>query len=338
MIIFFSLWLIIVQITSIQLPSMKYKSLLTKNYSKRWLHNIVQRQSATNPYCNLCCLNITQDVILKDCKFHTMCIYKINETGQHCRGLMPVQFTEAEKYTLLDAHNTLRNTVASGNESRGSQGAQPPAANMRKLEWDDELAVIAETWTRQCQETSDRCRDVERFPVGQNVGSDYASKSSHLGFIHMWYESVVNFSSEDVAHYTKQASTEKYTQIVWAETYRVGCARAVFQKVNNYDVIYQEILVCNYGPAGNIPGQQVYMKGTPCSACYEGSRCESDYPSLCARIGKVPVVNILNNNTNFGSGAIKVVHTEVNYNGKLSNFNLHIQPLLLNFILSLSFV
>lgn len=97
-----------------------------------------------------------------------------------------MKFTEGEKYMILDAHNTVRNKVASGAEQRGAKGAQPSAANMRRLEWDEELAVIAEVWASQCSPTHDRCRDVERFPVGQNIVMDAASKSNHLGFILNW--------------------------------------------------------------------------------------------------------------------------------------------------------
>jgi hypothetical protein len=41
--------------------------------------------------------------------------------------------SDADKNTIVDAHNNLRRTVAQGKESRGNPGPQPPAANMRKL-------------------------------------------------------------------------------------------------------------------------------------------------------------------------------------------------------------
>jgi hypothetical protein len=39
----------------------------------------------------------------------------------------------ADKQTIVDAHNNLRRQVAQGRESRGRPGPQPPAANMRKM-------------------------------------------------------------------------------------------------------------------------------------------------------------------------------------------------------------
>lgn len=60
----------------------------------------------------------------------------------------------------MDAHNTLRNIVASGLEKRGSPGPQPKAANMRVLEWNNELSLIAERWAAQCTYSHDMCRDL----------------------------------------------------------------------------------------------------------------------------------------------------------------------------------
>ena len=44
----------------------------------------------------------------------------------------------------MDVHNELRKKVAKGEETRGLDGQQPKAANMRRLVWSDELAKIAQ--------------------------------------------------------------------------------------------------------------------------------------------------------------------------------------------------
>ena len=65
----------------------------------------------------------------------------------------------------LDQHNRLRSLVARG----GTR--QPPAADMRELEWDEELARVAQAradsceWGHECRD----CRRVDRFRVGQNI-------------------------------------------------------------------------------------------------------------------------------------------------------------------------
>ncbi len=57
--------------------------------------------------------------------------------------------------------------VATGKESRGSNGAQPAASDMNLLVWDEEVALGAQKWADQCQFGHDDERDVERFSVGQ---------------------------------------------------------------------------------------------------------------------------------------------------------------------------
>lgn len=65
--------LVHVRTTSEEVPFSKYRDILTRNYSKRWILHMTERQSNSNPYCNLCCLNITGNGVLKDCGFHTLC-------------------------------------------------------------------------------------------------------------------------------------------------------------------------------------------------------------------------------------------------------------------------
>ena len=50
------------------------------------------------------------------------------------------------KDAIVDKHNELRSKVANGQETRGVDGGQPKAANMRKLVWNDELAEIAQRY------------------------------------------------------------------------------------------------------------------------------------------------------------------------------------------------
>ena len=49
--------------------------------------------------------------------------------------------------------------------------AQPPASNMRELEWDTELARLAQAHADQCRFAHDcsDCRRVPRWGVGQNL-------------------------------------------------------------------------------------------------------------------------------------------------------------------------
>ena len=53
---------------------------------------------------------------------------------------------QEDREEVVKKHNELRALVANGLETRGVGSiAQPSAANMRKMEWDDELSTIAQT-------------------------------------------------------------------------------------------------------------------------------------------------------------------------------------------------
>ena len=60
-------------------------------------------------------------------------------------------FSPEERQAMVDVHNSLRSRVAMGMEDRGSPGPQPPAANMRRMVWDEELATVAQRWAEQCR-------------------------------------------------------------------------------------------------------------------------------------------------------------------------------------------
>lgn len=70
-----------------------------------------------------------------------------------------------------------------------------------------------------------------------------------------------------------------YTQLVWAETNRVGCGFTAYS-VNNRRINYY---VCNYGPAGNFAGKEVYKTGPGCSQCPTQSVCSTQFPNLCGK-------------------------------------------------------
>ena len=53
---------------------------------------------------------------------------------------------QAVKDAIVKKHNELRSKVAKGKETRGVDGSQPKASNMRKLVWNDELAEVAQRY------------------------------------------------------------------------------------------------------------------------------------------------------------------------------------------------
>jgi len=170
--------------------------------------------------------------------------------------LMPL--TQAEKDLIVKEHNDLRRKAYNGNED-GLPGAKDPS-KIKDLKWNDELATIAEGWAKQCYagHNPDKTyfENKANFPhIGENIyagGLNYATYNAVKG----WYEEVKDYVKDKKAtpntfgSYSGTAKVGHFTQVVWATTTDIGCG-----VTKNGEQTY---VVCNYGPAGNMQGGQVY--------------------------------------------------------------------------------
>ncbi|EZA55692.1 venom allergen 3 [Ooceraea biroi] len=218
--------------------------------------------------CSVFCLAIIAAVFvsatavdycsLESCpNMHTMCRYPYPNPGPMCSNWRDNGLTDDEKARIVKKHNELRQKVASGKETRGINGPQPPAAYMPDLTWDNELAMIAQRWVNQCQPGHDVCRNVQRFAVGQNMAITMNSGPNNSpveDMIQMWYDEVALFDNRQVWRLTSINGVGHYTQIVWAKTTKIGCGRIKYTGSgwNNH------YFICNYGKAGNYLGEAVY--------------------------------------------------------------------------------
>ncbi|XP_011871196.1 PREDICTED: venom allergen 3-like [Vollenhovia emeryi] len=206
--------------------------------------------SATD-YCNLkSCKNIHQ--------IHTMCKYTSSEPAASCTEWSNQGFSDAEKKLIVEKHNQLRQRVASGQETKGNPGPQPAAVSIPDLSWDNELETIAQRWANQCDFNHDKCRNVDRFSVGQNIAMSSSTGKSTPNLenmIQMWYNEVKKFDKNQISPYQFSMKTGHYTQLIWAKTRLIGCGKISYKKTKDWTTHY---LVCNYGPSGNYIGQQIY--------------------------------------------------------------------------------
>ncbi|XP_042240701.1 CRISP/Allergen/PR-1-like [Homarus americanus] len=213
---------------------------------------------------------------------HTLC--KFSGVGPRCGSQVMARGVGAQDAAAIVAqHNQLRSRVAMGQERRGDPGPQPQAANMRLLEWDDELAVVAQGHADQCvfeHECSD-CRRVSRFGVGQNLfisfQSNFDTQIQWNRAIKAWYDEVVDFDPSDIKPFQFSTAVGHYTQMMWWNTYTVGCGFTMYEDGGWWKKLY----TCNYGPGGNIIFSQMYRRGSPCSSCPEGTTCSLQYSGLC---------------------------------------------------------
>lgn len=163
--------------------------------------------------------------------------------------------TEIDKIEIVDRHNYHRANV------------DPPAANMLKMSWDDELALVAQAWADNCYFAHDTyyARLIPgRYNAGQNLAAYNVWNWTHI--IDYWHDEVYNFvfgvGSED------GGSVGHYTQMVWAKSHKIGCGYAVCIILGGLGA-FSGFFVCNYSPAGNVvPVQYIpYVIGDSCDQC-----------------------------------------------------------------------
>eukprot|EP00091_Calanus_sinicus_P025174 TRINITY_DN944_c0_g1_i7.p1 TRINITY_DN944_c0_g1~~TRINITY_DN944_c0_g1_i7.p1 ORF type:complete len:245 (-),score=61.79 TRINITY_DN944_c0_g1_i7:44-778(-) len=216
-------------------------------------------------------------------KGHTMRKYK--GPSKKCTKKTEVRgFTQAGKDLIIKTHNDLRQKVAAGLETNGDQ---PAASNMRKVVWNDELAEIAQRLVDQCKFAHDKKRNMcDGTYVGQNIYMGGAWKQTEdevmAGVdkaVTAWYSEVEKpFDSSLINPFKYTGGTGHYTQVVWADTYAVGCGLV------NFDggAYYKTLIACNYAEGGNFGGRAMYKVGEGCSDCPTGTTCDATYNKLCA--------------------------------------------------------
>ncbi|CAL4089508.1 unnamed protein product [Meganyctiphanes norvegica] len=182
-----------------------------------------------------------------------------------------------------------------GQEIRGDPGPQPAGSNIREMVWNDELANVAQAWGNQCPRGRDclPCRTLcsRDYVVGQNIFFAGAHNEEQMWSeaVEGWSEWVKDFNSsmvEKLAQSKPGSRSFIYTQLVWAETYEVGCGAIYFPMVvpqsDGSEKTYKasRIYLCNYGPTGNYLNRPVYRIGEAATECPNG--VSNTYPALCA--------------------------------------------------------
>uniref|UniRef100_UPI00398F4039 peptidase inhibitor 16-like n=1 Tax=Pristiophorus japonicus TaxID=55135 RepID=UPI00398F4039 len=184
--------------------------------------------------------------------------------------------TRAEKDSLVAVHNKLRSEV-------------PDATNMLRMKWDGHLEKIAKKYANKCLWK----HNPNRGKVGENLYATNGPLIPENG-VEDWYLELIDYTYETMTC-TPEKMCGHYTQVVWADTDKVGCSTHFCNKVLGLDYKNISILVCNYAPPGNYVGEKPYKKGTPCSECPAGFEC---IDTLCST--KKPKTSIKDRTTAIG--------------------------------------
>ncbi|NXO71970.1 GLIP1 protein, partial [Phainopepla nitens] len=158
----------------------------------------------------------------------------------------------------VQTHNTLRTRV------------DPAASNMLYMTWDPDLAKTAKAWAKKCMfkhniYLKERGKVHPRFrTAGENIWTGSVSVFTVKTALTSWYQEV-EFYDYDTNGCSKVCG--HYTQVVWATSYKVGCAVQFCPTVEYISIRNAALFVCNYGPPGNYIGARPYKTGAPCSEC-----------------------------------------------------------------------
>ncbi|XP_052061749.1 GLIPR1-like protein 1 [Mytilus californianus] len=118
--------------------------------------------------------------------------------------------------------------------------------------WSNELASVAQTYANKCVWSHNSARSSQAssfYYVGENI---YVTTSSY-GYLDSGVASWVNEKKDyDYASNSCSGVCGHYTQVVWADSTKLGCAVGSCATMN----------ICNYGPGGNYNGVKPYEQGT----------------------------------------------------------------------------
>ncbi|XP_009196957.2 C-type lectin domain family 18 member A isoform X2 [Papio anubis] len=161
-----------------------------------------------------------------------------------------------ESFLLLSLHNRLRSWV------------QPPAADMRRLDWSDSLAQLAQARAALCGTPTPSLASApwRTLQVGWNVQLLPAGSASFVEVVSLWFAEGQRYSHA-AGECARNATCTHYTQLVWATSSQLGCGRHLCSA----DQAVIEAFVCAYSPGGNweVNGKTIvpYKKGAWCSLC-----------------------------------------------------------------------
>ena len=148
-------------------------------------------------------------------------------------SLAPTEFAQA----FVDAHNAARRDAAPS-----------PSPALPDLRWDDGLASIAEDWAAGC------VFEHSMGETGENLAI-FSWSVQPAEVVDAWFSEIAfyDYASNSCA---PGEMCGHYTQLVWRDTSRVGCALKVCDDVAGFGA--GELWVCEYDPPGNWVGEKPY--------------------------------------------------------------------------------
>lgn len=135
-----------------------------------------------------------------------------------------------------------------------AQNALRTKVGLRPMVWDPQLGEAAALWAAHLA-TTNRFEHSDRKArpgIGENLWEGSHGRYSVEAMVSLWAAERSNFVPgifPNVSRTSNWYDVSHYTQVIWPQTQRVGCALA-----SNSTTDY---LVCRYSPKGNVDGRKV---------------------------------------------------------------------------------
>lgn len=151
--------------------------------------------------------------------------------------------------------------VSEHNKARGGTLNPPPSPALPPVAWDYVLADVAYNYLSGCPggnatlapHNANASKDYAALggtdKVGENIYAASGMSATPAAALATWMKEAAsyNYSTNNIG------SAGHYTQVVWRDSVRIGCAIVVCP---NYE--YSNTIVCDYAPAGNIVSKKPY--------------------------------------------------------------------------------
>jgi hypothetical protein len=217
----------------------------------------------------------------------TICIYITTSRRKFRTGCNThnESISEEDKKLIVTIHNEYRNQIALGTASV----SMPYASNMIQMYWNEELALKAQDWANKCKGSHSRNRNNPKFKVGENIFTIETRGGRPMPewkkALDAWWAQSSNFEGKSVDKFEIVGHPSGYfSQMIWANSYWVGCGFSVYKTVSNTDI---SMYVCHYGPKGNTLNKPIYIQSASAQCnCLTGLSCgNSMFKGLCCPSG-----------------------------------------------------
>lgn len=143
----------------------------------------------------------------------------------------------------------LQGMTAAHNEARAN--VDPPAATpLPPLEWSDEIAAVAQAYAELC------VFEHSMGEYGENLYANAGAPGTPQQVVDSWVSEVADYDYESNSC---SGVCGHYTQVVWADSLRLGCGVANCTVNSPFDGFEEwQHWVCNYDPPGNWVGERPY--------------------------------------------------------------------------------